>query len=126
MSAPLKQARNIGLWDRFLPEIVAYLIENPLASASDAARKFGISSTGLVNRLNTVYPGRFDFEQRRTDRGLAREAERLRRRAERTAKREATSNGPVDIHAEIQKVMQGFDQVVEALARLEKAITKQP
>lgn len=98
--------RNAALWARILPDVVQFLNDNPLASCSDAAKRFGLNHATLASRIDAHYPGQFDFVARRKARGDL----------HRKPKRVKPTQG-VDLRAE-------FDAVLAALARIEAALAK--
>lgn len=98
--------RNAALWERILPDIKQWLRDNPLASCSDAGKRFNLNHATLAARLK--HDGNeFNFNTRRTARGDL-------HRKPKTVK---PTQG-VDFRAE-------FDAILTALAKLEAAVAKQ-
>lgn len=97
--------RNAALWARILPDVVQFLNDNPLASCTDAAKRFGLNHATLASRIDAHYPGQFDFVARRKARGDLHRPKPTR------------SAAGVDLRAE-------FDAVLAALARIEAALAK--
>lgn len=58
-----------GVWMAVLPNVAKFLDEHPLASAAAAAAEFNLHPVTLANRLEAMYPGRYDFTERRRKRG---------------------------------------------------------
>ena len=99
-------SRNASLWTRILPDVVQFLTDNPLASCSDAAKRFDLNHATLASRLDAHYPGKFDFSARRKARG--------------------------DVHRKPKAPKAGvnlrheFDRILTSLARIEALLQKEP
>jgi hypothetical protein len=104
------EPRNKALWQRVLPEIVTWLQANPLASCTDAGRKFDIHQGTLNQQLATSYPGQFDWNERR------------RLRGERSRKPKRQKVDTTAVYAEMHKVTELFGEVINALARIEAVL----
>ena len=98
--------RNAALWERILPDIKQWLRDNPLASATDAGKRFGINSATLAARL-AHDSAEFDFTARRKARGDL----------HRKPKAPKATQG-VDLRTE-------FDAILASLARIEAHIAAQ-
>lgn len=103
--------RNKSLWERVLPEVVEWLDANPLASCSDAGRKFNINQATLNGQLALFYPGRFDFNERRRLRGVLNKKPKV-----------ARGKVNADIYTEMHKITELFGEVINGLARIEQAL----
>lgn len=98
--------RNAALWERILPDIKQWLRDNPLASATDAGKRFNLNAATLSARL-AFDSNEFDFMARRRARG-----DRHRK-----PKAPKPTQG-VDLRAE-------FDAILSSLARIEAHIAQQ-